>query len=50
MEKLFIAMYVLFHNHNSKKYYRNLGKIEVPMVIIPSGLEIFRTEKAVSLN
>ena len=43
MEKLCIAIYVLFYNGNSKKYLgfrENRGA----MVIIPSVLEIFRSQ------
>ena len=42
MEKLCIAIYVLFYNYNSEKYYKfeeNRGT----MVIIPNRLEIFRS-------
>ena len=43
MKKLCIAIYFLFYNNDSKKYYeyRENGGV---MVIIPSGLEISRSQ------
>ena len=43
-ENLCKAIYVLFYNDNSKKYWdfrENRGAI---VIIIPSGLEIFRSQ------
>ena len=41
-KKLFIVIYVLFYN-NSKKYQKSREN-QGAMVIIPSGLEIFRSQ------
>ena len=43
MEKLFIAIYVLFYNDDSKKYQESKEN-RGAMVIIPSKLEIFRSQ------
>ena len=42
-EKLFMAKYVLFYNNNFKKYQESREN-RGTMVIIPSGLEIFRSQ------
>ena len=41
--KLCIAIYILFYNHNSKKYQESREN-RGAMVIIPIGLEIFRSQ------
>ena len=38
-----MAIYVLFYNNNSKKYYK-FRKNRGAMLIIPSGLDIFRSQ------
>ena len=43
MEKLSIAICVSFYNNNSKKYQESKENIDT-MVIISSGLEIFRRQ------
>ena len=42
-EKIFIAIYVLFYNANYKKYLKSRENRST-MDIIPSGLEIFRSQ------
>ena len=43
MEKLSIAIYVLFYNNNSKKYQESREN-QGAVVIIPSGLKTFRSQ------
>ena len=49
-EKLFIGTYVLFYNNNSKKILGIKGESRGAMVIIPSGLKIFRSQNTKDLK